>query len=87
MKNADTVETSTCDDENKNTTTSENGADSQPPEKKKRLSNREYKKLKKGQNKVSMKRFVYIPYQSMNTIIHEKVKTFLFSIDLIHLFF
>lgn len=31
----------------------ENGVEDQPPQKKKRLSNREYKKLMKGQNKVS----------------------------------
>lgn len=45
---------STCYDKNEESTkgaNDENG--SEPPQKKKRLSNREYKKLKKGQNKVS----------------------------------
>lgn len=50
-------ETGTCSEENVKTTTAENvenGSEQQPPQKKKRLSNREYKKLMKGQNKVSM---------------------------------
>lgn len=55
-KSTDTPEASTRSDENKDTDTVdnvENGSDGQPPpQKKKRLSNREYKKLTKGQNKV-----------------------------------
>lgn len=51
---------STCSKNDKETTpvadtnkdTNENGSD-EPQAKKQRLSNREYKKLKKGQNKVS----------------------------------
>lgn len=47
----------TCSEENAKSTKDENGENSneqQPPQKKKRLSNREYKKMMKGQNKVSM---------------------------------
>lgn len=55
VANNDTEESSTCLEENVKAATtdnSENGTDAQPPQKKKRLSNREYKKLMKGQNKV-----------------------------------
>lgn len=51
-------ETNTCGEEGAKQATdlqkAENG-EQQPPEKRKRLSNREYKKLMKGQNKVSVK--------------------------------
>lgn len=49
---------STCSDENTKTASNapengtENDAEANPPAKKPRLSNREYKKLMKGQNKV-----------------------------------
>lgn len=53
-----TPETNACSDETKNTATNDNTAngsdEQQPPQKKKRLSNREYKKLMKGQNKVRL---------------------------------
>lgn len=46
-----------CSEKKAESTSAENvkngGGDQQPPQKKKRLSNREYKKLMKGQNKVS----------------------------------
>lgn len=52
-----TDEASTCSEENTKPKTeaekSDNGDEQPPPEKKKRLSNKEYKKLMKGQNKVS----------------------------------
>lgn len=48
---------STCSEEDAKPTTeagkSENGDEQPPPQKKQRLSNKEYKKLMKGQNKVS----------------------------------
>lgn len=50
-------DTGTCSDEiakpETEVQTSENG-EQQPPQKRKRLSNREYKKLMKGQNKVNL---------------------------------
>lgn len=49
-----TEKASTCSEENtKPKTETENDGEQPPPEKKKRLSNKEYKKLMKGQNKVS----------------------------------
>lgn len=51
-------ERTTCSDDTVQSVTTDNtdnGAEAEaqpPPQKKKRLSNREYKKLKKGQNKV-----------------------------------
>lgn len=50
------TEGGTCSEENAESKTvenAENGGGEQPPQKKKRLSNREYKKMMKGQNKVS----------------------------------
>lgn len=50
------TEGGTCSEENAETKTvenAENGGGEHPPQKKKRLSNREYKKMMKGQNKVS----------------------------------
>lgn len=52
--NNDKEQLSTCLDGSATTdNTTNDGKEDQPPEKKKRLSNREYKKLMKGQNKVS----------------------------------
>lgn len=52
----DNEQSSTCQDESTTTeNNAENGKEDQPPEKKKRLSNREYKKMMKGQNKVSLR--------------------------------
>lgn len=71
-KSTNTPEASTCSDENKNADTVdnvENGSDDQPPPpKKKRLSNREYKKLTKGQNKV---RYFFVDIN----ILHECSRT------------
>lgn len=54
----DKEQTSTCPDESKPTeNTTNDGNGDQPPEKKKRLSNKEYKKMMKGQNKVSSGHF------------------------------
>lgn len=58
-KNNGTQESSTCSDGSvkaATTDSTENGNEVQPPKKKPRLSNREYKKLKKGQNKVKFRK-------------------------------
>lgn len=55
IKSSEKQAGSTCSNDNADSKAdkSETGSQEQPPEKKPRLSNREYKKLTKGQNKVS----------------------------------
>lgn len=87
MKNAVDARTEkgTCSEENAISVSTENGergSGDQPPQKRKRLSNREYKKLMKGQNKVSdtlEKAHLYFciaPFTYSNTSIHSRLVQF-----------